>query len=116
MSQPAFVPERHEVWFTDGTSGFYALHVNNWPSDKSAVLGQCKTSKRKTYRLRLHGVRKVRATQGKKRVRVLKVRRGKRFTRVTVSTRGLHRGKVRFRAKLKSGKTAKRTRSFRGCP
>jgi hypothetical protein len=32
MSMPAFVPERHEVWFTDGPSGFYALHVNNWPS------------------------------------------------------------------------------------
>src|SRR3954451_11820738 len=33
MSQPAFVPERHEVWFTDGTSGFYALRVADdvWP-------------------------------------------------------------------------------------
>jgi hypothetical protein len=29
MAQPAFVPERHEVWFTDGTSGFYALRVTN---------------------------------------------------------------------------------------
>ena len=33
MSQPAFVPERHEVWFTDGTSGFYVLRVTDdvWP-------------------------------------------------------------------------------------
>jgi hypothetical protein len=33
MSKPAFVPERHEIWFTDGVSGFYALRVNPdvWP-------------------------------------------------------------------------------------
>src|SRR3954453_10618149 len=39
MSMPAFVPQRHEVWFTDGASGFYALHVADsaWPS--SATLG-----------------------------------------------------------------------------
>ena len=32
MSQPAFVPD--EVWFTDGTSGFYALKVADgvWPA------------------------------------------------------------------------------------
>jgi hypothetical protein len=28
MSQPAFVPERREVWYTDATSGFYALHLD----------------------------------------------------------------------------------------
>lgn len=39
MSQPAFVPQRHEVWFTDGPSGFYALRLTNgaWPT--SGVLG-----------------------------------------------------------------------------
>jgi hypothetical protein len=33
MSQPAFVPERREVWYTDGTSGFYALRISKaaWP-------------------------------------------------------------------------------------
>jgi hypothetical protein len=28
MSQPAFVPARREVWYTDGTSGFYALRID----------------------------------------------------------------------------------------
>jgi len=27
MSQPVIVPERHEVWYTDGGSGFYVLRV-----------------------------------------------------------------------------------------
>jgi hypothetical protein len=34
MSQPAFAPERHEIWYADGTTGFYALRVNGdvWPA------------------------------------------------------------------------------------
>jgi hypothetical protein len=48
-------------------------------------------------------------------VRVLKVRRGKRSARVTVSTAGLRSGKLKFRIKLTNGKTVTRTRSFLGC-
>lgn len=29
MSSPAFVPERKEIWYTDGFSGFYAIKVTN---------------------------------------------------------------------------------------
>ncbi len=33
MSAPAFVPERGEIWYADGNSGFWALRVTNgvWP-------------------------------------------------------------------------------------
>ena len=33
MSSPAFVPERGEIWYSDGFSGFYAVRVTNgvWP-------------------------------------------------------------------------------------
>jgi hypothetical protein len=33
MSSPAFVPERGEIWYSDGASGFYVLRVTNdaWP-------------------------------------------------------------------------------------
>ena len=33
MSAPAFDPGRGDIWYTDGNSGFYALHVTNgvWP-------------------------------------------------------------------------------------
>lgn len=32
-SQPAFVPERREIWYTDATSGFYVLRLSEsaWP-------------------------------------------------------------------------------------
>ncbi|MEK6805036.1 MAG: hypothetical protein AABY95_00110 [Pseudomonadota bacterium] len=29
MSSPAFVPERKEIWYTDGNNGFFALRVTN---------------------------------------------------------------------------------------
>jgi len=34
MSSPSFVPERKEIWYTDGYSGFYAVRVTNgaWPN------------------------------------------------------------------------------------
>jgi hypothetical protein len=33
MSSPAFVPERKEIWYTDGNSGFYVVRITNgaWP-------------------------------------------------------------------------------------
>jgi hypothetical protein len=38
MSSPAFAPERGEIWYTDGYSGFYAVRVTNgvWPFDQQA--------------------------------------------------------------------------------
>ena len=34
MSQPAFDVARHEIWYTDGGTGFYVVRVVNgvWPS------------------------------------------------------------------------------------
>jgi hypothetical protein len=33
MSKPAFATKRREIWWSDGTSGFYVLRVakNVWP-------------------------------------------------------------------------------------
>jgi len=39
MSSPAFAPERGEIWYSDGTSGFYALKINPriWPFASSST-------------------------------------------------------------------------------
>src|SRR5206468_8334205 len=39
MSAPTFAPQRGEVWYTDGNSGFYALKVTNgvWPFTTAAT-------------------------------------------------------------------------------
>jgi hypothetical protein len=117
MSMPAFAPRRHEIWFTDGTSGFYALHVNDnvWPSSRGP---SCNRRMRFTATLKLpkHSkVRSVRARFGKKRVRVLRVRRGEQRVRVTVRTKGLHSGTIRYRIRLAKGKTINRARAFHSC-
>jgi hypothetical protein len=38
MSQPAFDEARHDVWFTDGDSGFYDVHLSDtaWPTPGGA--------------------------------------------------------------------------------
>jgi hypothetical protein len=43
MSQPAFAPERGEIWYSDGTSGFYALRMNPkvWPFSAAADGAAC---------------------------------------------------------------------------
>jgi len=37
MSGPAFVPERGEIWSSDGNSGFYNVQITNgvWPFEES---------------------------------------------------------------------------------
>jgi len=114
MSMPAFVPRRHEIWFTDGTSGFYALHVNNdvWPSNRSA----CKRRTRFTATLKLPRhtkARSVRVRFGKRRVHVLSVKPGKYRVHVTVPTKRLHRGKLHYRVRLTNGKSILKARRFR---
>jgi hypothetical protein len=43
MSQPAFAPERGEIWYSDGTSGFYALKMDPavWPFPKETGADGC---------------------------------------------------------------------------
>ncbi len=42
MSAPAFVPERKEIWYTDGLSGFYVLRLNDagWPDWNDSRTGR----------------------------------------------------------------------------
>ncbi len=39
MSAPAFVPERKEIWYSDGNSGFYSVRITNdaWPLPEPGV-------------------------------------------------------------------------------
>ena len=41
MSSPAFAPERGEIWYSDGNSGFYALRLTNgvWPFTSRSSAG-----------------------------------------------------------------------------
>ncbi len=50
MAAPAFVPERKEIWYSDGFSGFYAIRVTNdaWPDlEEETDAGQGKSKGKK---------------------------------------------------------------------
>jgi hypothetical protein len=119
MSQPAFVPERREIWFSDGTSGFYNLRVDEavWPKQKAAVLGKCARRSRLLVKLRVPRgakVRRVQATLGGKRVRVVKRGRS-RFAIVNLPRPQARTLRLVARIRLADGRTITTRRVYKAC-
>jgi hypothetical protein len=132
MSKPAFAPERREIWFSDGTSGFYVLRVDKsvWSAASGATSGaegaprspaaaKCKSG-RSRFLVKVRAprgarVRSIRATLAGKRVRI--VRRG-RARYADVNMRGLKKSTARLtiHVHLVHGKTRKSSRVYRLCP
>src|SRR3954462_331244 len=117
MSQPAFVPERREIWWTDGTTGFYVLRVaaSVWPAGASARGEGACTARTRSRQVRVRGgVRvavRVRLTRGGRRVAGAVVRvRGPGFAQ-RARTDG--RGRVVFRVRAGGG-VVFRVRAGRG--
>jgi hypothetical protein len=88
MSQPAFVPEKREIWYTDGTTGFYVVQVDKqvWPAAASSGGGGACTAATRSRHVSLHHGRttviRVTLTKGRKRVRGKTIRvRGPGFSR-----------------------------------
>jgi hypothetical protein len=87
MSKPAFDPSRREIWYTDGTSGFYVLRVPKsvWP-DATARAGCPRPTGRLTGR-RLGPV-----ALGRPRAHVTARRSRGRMTTVCLAGGGIHIG------------------------
>jgi hypothetical protein len=90
MSQPAFAPERGEIWYSDGTSGFYALRMDPsvwpFPAGSRAAGGGCvDAAGLRSVSARPRGGRVafdfVRGAQLPVRVDVLQAARGRRVAR-----------------------------------
>jgi hypothetical protein len=135
MSQPAFVPERHEVWFTDGTSGFYALRVADdvWTAAAGTTTGtsgtsggpgtsgtsrRCSGRRQFTVHVRLPRgahVRDIRATLAGK--RVTHAKRVGRTLRLTVDLRKSSKttATLNVRVRLTHGKTVTTKRVYHPC-
>jgi hypothetical protein len=124
MSKPEFVPDRREVWWTDGTSGFYVLRVNAnvWPQGGAARhrarVARCHSRRRYLIKARVpHGakVRSARATFAGRRTRIVR-RHGKLYALVDVRrvTRGAPRLIIRVR--LTNGRVVSTRRTYRACP
>ena len=120
MSQPAFDTARHEIWFTDGTSGFYALRVTNgvWPeAPKPAIAVRCATRRVFTISLahpRGDALRSAHVSVDGRRVRVR--RAGGRW-RAVIDLRGKARKVVTVRVVgvTHRGRTVHQTLRYRAC-
>ncbi|HEX8068104.1 MAG TPA: hypothetical protein VF520_16420 [Thermoleophilaceae bacterium] len=119
MSQPAFAPERREIWYSDGTSGFYVLKVDEdvWPL-KSDAAGARACLRPSTLAFKLHRSRHSRVVRveayanGKRRLR----RTGRDIRRIALS--GLKRGgklTIRIVATHDTGSKVVSTRAWNGC-
>ena len=123
MSQPAFVPERKEIWYSDGTSGFHVLRLTNgaWPENTSRVRRRPRSRCRSQRAFTIHvkhpngdRTRSARVTVDGKRV---KVRRGRRHYTARIDLRGKKKKVVvvRIVSRTKSGKVVRETRRYRTC-
>ena len=118
MSQPAFAPERGEIWYSDGTSGFYTLKMDEdvWPFKEDAPGRDC--LRPSTLAFKIHQSRHSRAVRveayvnGKRRLR----QTGRDIRRITL--RGLKRGgrqTIRIVATHNTGSRVVSTRTWNGC-
>ena len=120
MSQPAFVPERHEVWFTDGTSGLLrrcASPTTCGPGSAASPAPACAGARLRTAHVTLprrSHVRSVQAVLGGKRVRAS---RSGRTLSVPVDLRGSTKRTVRLRirVRLSNGRTLRASRVYHPC-
>jgi hypothetical protein len=119
MSGPAFAPERREIWYSDGNTGFYAVRVAKgvWPFGEKEPTPPARCVDRRKFSFRLHHgprtrvVRVVVFVNGK---RVL-VRRGRNIRRVTLRRLPRRRFKVRIVSTHSNGSRLVSTRVYRGC-
>jgi hypothetical protein len=115
LSQPAFDVERHDVWYSDATSGFYVLHLDDaaWPPGAAAVAGVCASARRVTIHLP-RGLRRASVRYARRRAAVVR-RRGRLIARIDM--RGLRAGtvNVRISGRTRSGRVVHLTRRLRTC-
>lgn len=118
MSSPDFVPERREIWYSDGNSGFYNVRVDGWPFAAVPSLlppapkGRACTSRR-SFSVTVRGARSARLyVDGK-----LRASKRGRTIRLPVDLRGRAKGRVTVRIVVTTRKGTRRveTRRYRTC-
>jgi hypothetical protein len=129
MSKPTFVPERREVWWTDGTSGFYVIRVDKsvWPQAGSSSIGAAPTlpvGRRACLGRRLFvakaryprgaRVRSFRATLAGRKARTVR-RHGRYFAVVDMRRFPRRTARLVMTVRLASGRKVTDRRTYHAC-
>jgi hypothetical protein len=124
MSQPAFVPERREIWYSDGTTGFHVLRLTEgtWPAAPAAATPKATAKRclsRRGFTIRIRHPRGDRTRSARVTVdgRRVPVRRGAQHYTAHVGLRGKQKKVVvvRIVSRTRSGKVLRETRRYRTC-
>ncbi len=126
MSKPAFDMARHEIWWTDGTSGFYVVRVDDsvWPGASSPGVFQpagpsgsaCRSMRSTVVHVpRADRRRLVSARVLLGRRVVARLRRGRFAARVRFRSRRAGVVTVRLVMRLAGGHTVVQTHRYRVC-
>jgi len=123
MSKPTVIPERKEVWYSDGVGGFYVLRVKDrvWPAPRGAATpapaAACRSRRRFSVSVRVPRGRKVRSLRATLAGRRVKATVRGRTVRVPVDLRGSTRRTARLtvRVRLDRGRVLVRRRTYHPC-
>ncbi len=123
FSQPAFDPERREVYFTDATTGFWNVRLTKaaWPQATASAPGTTKRrcTSRRRFRIRIREPRRgriahVKATLRGKRLAVRR-RGGRRVAIVDLRGRPRRTFRVRIVVRTTRGRTYSDSRTYHPC-
>ncbi|HEX8053583.1 MAG TPA: hypothetical protein VF517_11375 [Thermoleophilaceae bacterium] len=115
MSKPEFVPERDEIWYSDGNSGFYVVRLANgvW---RSGGASDCLRPARIGFRIHRTGRNRVVRVDAFVNGRRKLLRRGRDITRIELSKLPRKGSmKVRIVATHNTGSKVVSTRTWSGC-
>jgi hypothetical protein len=117
MSSPSFVPERGEIWYSDGLSGFYAVRLTNKVAPFGPGARNCLPRRARIGRRGIAGIRLGQTRRRLRRMRVTPLRRTRRSfrycvkgSRARVSAVFTHRGRVELVTTTARGHRAGRVR------
>jgi hypothetical protein len=126
MSQPAIIPKRHEVWYTDGTTGFYVLRVDKavWPRTPKTIVRRhpgrrhrCRSRRSFAVHVRLPAGSRASAIRARLGGRRVKARQRGGYVRLRANLRRFGKRTVRLkvRVKLADGRTLRDVRTYHPC-
>ncbi|MEA2180508.1 MAG: hypothetical protein QOG77_3805, partial [Solirubrobacteraceae bacterium] len=126
MSMPQIIPKRHEVWYTDGTTGFYVLRVDKavWPRAPKTIVRRhrdrrhrCRSRRAFAVHVRLPAGSRATAIRARLGGRRVKARQHGRYVRLRANLRHFGKRTVRLkvRVRLADGRTLRDIRTYHPC-
>ena len=126
MSMPQIIPKRHEVWYTDGTTGFYVLRVDKavWPRTPTTIVRhhpdrahRCRSRRSFAVHVRLPAGSRAASVKARLGGRRVKARQRGRYVRLRANLRRFGKRTVHLtvRVKLADGRTLRDVRTYHPC-